>query len=256
MSSEVTKVDARTVATTPDAGVIMANPDGVMAIIAKASEAGRSAEEMDKLLTLFERIADRQASQGFADAMAQFQLACPSIPRTNVADFVSKSGQRVRYTFADLGTIRTTIQPVLNGLGLSFRWDSESSDGRLNCTCTLKHVNGHSETATFLCPVDGTKLMSEAQKVKGALTFAMRVSLMQVLGLTDCESDCDGAQPGDPTDPVIERVSREQAATITEFVQELAMNDASVRRFLNWAHSDRIMDIARIDYDKVIDAGQ
>ena len=236
----------------PGGGVSqLSSTDNVMAIIAKASESGRSADELDKLLTLFERVADRQAAQEYADAMAQFQQECPSIEKTETVDFVSNSGQRVTYNFANLNTIKVTVQPILHGLGLSFRWDSEPFDGQLKCICTLKHRNGHKETATFIAPVGGTPLMSAAQKAKGALTFAMRVSLMQVLGLTDCETDCDGVQPG--ADHPVETITPDQAATILDWMDILAMGELDRTRVLSWAGCDSVETTPKDKFEPMLE---
>ena len=109
---------------------------------------------------------------------------------------------------------------MLNKHGFAWKWDTRVEGNVLHCTCTLSHKAGHKETADFPCPIDGSPAMTMAQKTKGTLTFAMRVSLMQVLGLTDAETDVDGVGPAGADEPV-STVDAKQASTIREWLDQL-----------------------------------
>ena len=164
----------------------------VGALLQLAVDKNLDVEKLEKLLELKVREEERYAAREFAAAMAQFQTDCPPIPKTSTANVKTANGASFTYTYAELDQIARTIQETLHGLGFSYGWDVEQGENNmLSVTCTLRHQNGHKETATFACPVDGSPAMSQPQKYASTLTFARRYSLIQVLGLTTAEPDRD-----------------------------------------------------------------
>lgn len=183
---------------------------------------------LEKLVALHNQQEDRNAAREFADALARFQSECPSVTKNRTADFATKSGVKVRYSYAELHQIARTVRPHLHKHGFSYSWDNTVDGGKLRCVCTLRHSNGHRETAGFEATVGGTELMSEPQKVKAALTFAERTTLIQVLGLTDCDEDTDGPPPGDGP----ETVGPGQLRALEEMLVAIDASPDSRRRFL------------------------
>ena len=193
-------------------------------------------DAMEKLVALHERMTDRQAASEFAGAMAEFQAECPPINKTSTAKIVTKSGASFGYTYAELDEIAKVVRPILHRHGLSYSWDSDlTDDGRLICKCTARHVNGHSETSTFKCPIDTDARMSEPQKHAAALTYAKRQSLCMVLGLTTTDADNDGAGDRD-----IETIGPGQTKIIESLIDD---SDADLDRFLRFAKVERVEDI-------------
>ena len=120
------------------------------------------------------------------------------IKKTSEAEILDREGGlKYRYKYAELDEIARTVVPILHKFGLSYSWDSSLAEGIMTVVCTLRHVNTYETTATFGCPTESKAGMSEQQKSAGALTFARRQSLIQVLGLTTCDPDNDGG--GDTT---------------------------------------------------------
>lgn len=200
-------------------------PTDVSALLNKALETGISVEALEKLVTLHERVADRQARQEFATALATFQDECPPIAQNRTAEIATRNGPSYSYAFADLGQIAKVVRPLLRPLGLSYAWTSTEEGGKQTVTCTLRHVNGHSESADFTAPAGSRAAMSDAQKAASAVTYARRQSLVMVLGLT-IDTDTDG---GDPEDA--EMITEQQAADL-----ELAVENAGGDKdaFLHW----------------------
>lgn len=198
------------------------------------------ADQLERIVGLFREEQDRAAKREFAAAMARFQQECPSVPKDKTAKFVSKkSGTTVTYSYAPLSTIKRVVGPVLHKHGFGFSWDSEFAERHVKVTCTLTHENGHTRSATFMAPIDGTPMMSDAQKAKSALTFSQRVSLVQVLGLTDVDEDDDhGAHGGADV-----RISDVQVAELQDYMRSLDMSDESVQRFLSHLGADSLGSI-------------
>jgi ERF superfamily len=205
-------------------------PNGQGAItrlLEAAVEKNLSVESLEKLVALYERMTDRQAAQEFADELAAFQAACPPIPKTSKAQVVSRrTGSSYTYHYASLDEIARTVQPLLHKHGFSYGWDSRHLDGgMLEAVCTLRHRNGHHETASFIIPVANESAMNEQQKHAAALTYARRQSLIAALGLTTAEPDTDGS---DPTTPV----SEDQLSRLEELFSEVRISKARFFKLL------------------------
>lgn len=225
------------------------SPAAIMGILAKAVENGANADVLEKLATLSIRIADRSAAQEFAQAMARFQQACPPITKNKTVSITSQSkGTTHGYTFADLTTIATTVGPLLAKEGLSYTWDSEEANGKVTCTCIIRHTNGHSVSAKFTATTDTPAAMSGAQKSASAFTYARRQSLVAALGLTTCDPDSDGAVRGGASSA---RITEEQAATLEVLIDDVGANKAI---FLNFMGTTSLAELPASRFGQAIQA--
>jgi hypothetical protein len=221
----------------------LAQTEEPMAILKLGVEKGIDAESIERLSALAERWQDRRASEEFADCLAKFQGEVPEILQTKVAKIVSQSGSSYQYTYAPLDLITRVARPILHRLGFAFSWDSVTEGAAMTVTCTLRHVNGHRESASFTCPLESPAKMSGAQKAAAAMSFARRQTLTAILGLTTTEDDIDGA---DPTP-----ISEKQAAELTDLATEVGAN---VQRFLTYMNVDSFEEILASDYNRAISA--
>jgi hypothetical protein len=205
--------------------------------------------DIDKLkeLVAMKREADREvARREYFDAVALFQEECPSVKKTSAARDTTKDGAPVMYHFAALDEIAGTIRPALKKAGLSYSWDSKpTADGKLECVCRIKHRGGHSETATFVCPlITKTRMMNDTQQMNGTLTYAKRTTLISALGLTTCDDDHD-AQTG--PDVNLDPVGPGQLATLRTLLDETKADESA---FLNFFKVERLDDVTVADFDK------
>lgn len=169
-------------------------PIDLQALFQVAIEKGKEgAESLAILAGLRNDMKKQQAATDFAQAMAAFQGVCPLIAKSSTAKIATKSGARFSYKYAELPEIARTIAPALHKHGLSYTWDSSMTDRMLKCTCIVSHVNGHTVSTHFDCPIDTPADMSGPQKCGAALTYAKRQALVAALGLTTCDPDDDGS---------------------------------------------------------------
>ena len=196
---------------------------GILGILQLAVTGRADIDTIERVAALYERMEVRNAASAFNTAMAAFQNACPSIPKTSSTKIVSKdkgSGYTIRW--AELDQIAATIRPHLSAHGLSYTWDSEVKDGSITVTCTIRHELGHAVTATFTCTIKPkTDSMSGQQEVAAALTYGRRQSLIQALGLTTCDPD-SAAAPS-------EAISAEWVAKIEKAITD---TESDAGRFL------------------------
>lgn len=225
-------------------------PQEVNQLLRLALEKNVPVETLERLTTLYERMADRKAAQEFNAAMAQFQRECPAIEKlTESTQFsqVTREGTKKAVRYAELDQIANSIRPHLHKHGLSYTWDSWLNDGgkTLTCVCILRHENGHEARASFTGPAGSNAGASEIQKCAAALTYAKRQSLTQVLGLTCCDPDTDGAPP--PGE--LQTISVDQANYLHALMEEVGQDSA---RFLKWAKVERVEDVPASLYTKAV----
>ncbi len=204
----------------------------VMQLLQAAVDKEVSVETLERLVALHERVSDRQAAQEFAVAVADFQRACPPIPKTSTAKIATKGGVRYEYTYAELDQIARVIGPLLHARGLSYSWDCEVREGMLKCICTVTHTAGHTKTGAFMCPIDERAQMSGPQQYASSLTFAQRKSLSQVLGLSTTDKDNDDVEP--------QAITNEQVTLLRELMGESGADEG---KFLAYMGVDALADI-------------
>lgn len=210
----------------PEGGAVTQNGN-VLLLLDKAvaqlssPNAPAAVEALTKLVDLYERLEAKNAKRQFAEDLTGFQGECPPIPKKSTARIATKSGSQFSYQYAELDVIASVIRPFMTKCGFSYTWDSSVEGDRIACTCTLQHRGGHQQSARFEAPIDKSMVVNDTQKYAAALTYAKRQSLIQILGLTTCDPDPDGAQGA--------TVSQEQARTLKAKITEIGVNE---QRFL------------------------
>ena len=170
-----------------------------LTMLQTALEAGHDVEKLGRLMDLADRYEANQARKSFARALSDFQGDVPDIVESKMATVTMQSGGAYTYNYADLDQIMRTIRPTLKACGLSVRYDAEISDDgkRIRSTCYVMHRDGHTETTTFVVPVDEAMKVNDSQKMGSANSYACRYNVCNALALTTGEDDDGGALHGD-----------------------------------------------------------
>jgi hypothetical protein len=201
-------------------------------LVQLAIEKGVDVEVIERLVALQERVTDRSARAAYFEAVSRFQESVPEIPKSKRVNYVTKTGARIDYTYAPLDAITRGIRTPLRVAGLSYSWDVDgSSNGVMTVSCTLRHVDGHSERSTFPVPVDTAAKMSNAQANGAALTYGKRQSLVAVLGLTTTDDDVDGVGPYSAPAGEVETITASEAADLGALIDEVKADRAKFCRF-------------------------
>lgn len=221
--TDVVKTEATEIATRKP----IASPEGVELgqLLRAAVEKDISVESLEKLVALYERMADRQASQEFSDALAAFQQECPPVPRTALGEIKTQRGGTFQWTYAPLDTIAATVRPILHKHGLSFTWDTEITENRLRMACWVRHRNGHREKAGITVPIESpSPNMSEHHKHSATFKLCQRLTLIAALGLTDADEDKDERDP--------RPISEDQAIRLQEAMEDVHLSKARLLKLL------------------------
>jgi hypothetical protein len=224
---------------------------GMDGLIALALQQEAPVEALEKLLALKERVDAQTAAKAFFAAKAAFQIDCPPIRKEAKVAFAGGGGDRVSYSYAPLDDIDRIVRPIANRHGLSYSWRTSVEETRLTAVCVLRHVDGHSEEAPFTCPTTTRAGMSEQQKYGAATTYAMRWSLIQVLGLIT--TDDTDTKEVDPTP-----ISADQLVSIEELLEAkretVRTPEKLLPKFLKFMGVEKLAEIRATDYEKAVQA--
>ena len=178
--------------------VVVKQENSVDALLSQAVASNVSVETMEKLFALREKVKAEQAKEAFVEALAMFQSQMPVIKKTKKV--MNKDGRTVRYTYAPLDSMADQIKKPVASNGFSYTWDTEKIEGQMKVTARLTHKLGHSETSTIEIPIDSEGFMTAPQKVASAQTFAKRLTLCNVLGISTGDEDTDATDVGKEKD--------------------------------------------------------
>ena len=165
----------------------------IQGFISQAIEKGLPVETMEKLFALRERAKAEYAKEEFMKAMAKFQADCPVIEKTKKV-FEKGSDTKVRYSYADLGSIVEQVKKPLGENELSYDFITEDVGTFLNVTCTVTHALGHSKSSSFKIPIGTEAYMTDVQKYGARVTFAKRYAFCNALGILTGDEDIDSKE--------------------------------------------------------------
>ena len=172
-------------------------------LFALALEHG-NVESLERLFALEERMNGRNAERAFYDDLAAAQGEFPPINKTRLVEG--------RYKYASLDDLMGQITPVLMRHRLSTSFERsfiQAEDGTIKAVSSalvIRHGDGHVHTcAPVVMPIEratsntGKFMMTCAQSVGSAMTYADRYAYQGGLGFRPCDDDDDGrggqAQP-------------------------------------------------------------
>ena len=173
--------------------VIKPEPPSTVMLLQTAIQQGASVEALEKLVDLHERLKANEAKAAYFVALTDFQAECPVVPKRKTAGQGSFT-----YRYAPLEDIVKAVSPLLRKHGLSYRFDTQffADPPAQLVTCTVYHVQGHSESSEFRTPVDTGARMNDMQKSASAQTYAKRYAFCNALGILTGDDDDDGASGG------------------------------------------------------------
>jgi ERF superfamily len=156
-------------------------------LISQAIEKGAGVDALEKLMALQERWEAKEAAKSFKQAMVDFQAKKPKLVKSDEVTFNGK----LQFKFASLGAVQSVVDPVLSLCGLSYRWEQVEKDGRIEITCIVSHVNGHTESTSLSAPLDKSGSKNEIQSIGSTVSYLKRYTLEGALGLAS-DKDRDG----------------------------------------------------------------
>jgi hypothetical protein len=157
-----------------------------------AVQQGADLEKLERLMGLQERWEANQARKSYLDAFARFKdEAVKIIKGRQVTD-----GPLKGKSYAELHDVVNAVTPALSRNGLSASWRvSKDEKDWIEVTCSVRHVEGHSEAVSFGGPPDAGGAKNAIQARASTLTYLERYTLKAILGLAEQYDDKDGNDP-------------------------------------------------------------
>lgn len=191
-----------------------------MAMLQLAVEKGASVEQLERLMALQERYEANEAKKEFVQAMTRFKEHPLVIEKNKEVDFTGNTGKRTHYKHATLANVCDTIGPVLSGVGISHRWETEQLDGgMIRVTCILTHSRGHSEKVWLQAGKDDSGNKNSIQAVGSTVTYLQRYTLLAATGMAvQDQRDDDGKGGAGPRelDPEVKAEYEAKIAALTK----------------------------------------
>lgn len=163
-------------------------------LFTKALEKDASVETLERLMAVRRELRNEFAETEFFRALSAFQSRCPAIRKTK--SVMNKGGTSVRFKFAPLDEIVSTVKSLLKECGFSYSLEVEQNKETVTAICVLHHEAGHSAKTSFTVPIDPEGFMTAPQKVASALTYAKRYAFCNATGIMTADEDDDGMAAG------------------------------------------------------------
>lgn len=213
----------------------IAPPDGAhqiaamspMTMLNDAMLRGASGDQLDKLISLYERWSAMEARRSFDRAMSALRAGMPIIQKGNR---VSHKGGT--YSYESLADIARAIDGRLADLGLSYRYRTAVDGTRVTVTCVISHRDGHFEEVSLSGGVDVSGSKNSIQAIGSTVTYLQRYTLKAALGLSAAVDD-DGRQGVDfhQSQPA-QSISPDDAMALRDRMRAAHVNEEAFCRYL------------------------
>ncbi len=188
-----------------------------MDLLQMAVTQGADLDKLQKLMELQERWEANMARKAFNASFAAFKSEAVTLLRTKeITDGPLKGKKHV-----ELGGIVKAATPALSKHGLSISWKlSRDEKDWMEVACTLRHVDGHSESVSMGAAPDSGPGRNAIQARGSAKTYLERYTATAILGLAP-EDDEDGQSgPSMPEAEVVEILDAIRAARNVNELQQ------------------------------------
>lgn len=212
------KVSKNAVAKVDDAAPAAVATTPMQALI-NAMERGASTEQIGQMMDLQERWEKREAKKAYDEAFTAFKKNPPVLVKDKEVKFGTTS-----YKHAELDQVATLIGIALSEHGLTHSWKTEQPDnGPISVTCTIKHVQGHSESVTLKAGADTSGGKNSIQAIVSTVTYLERHTLTAITGVATKNQDDDGKKS--------EVVTQDQADAIQALQEDVGANKAKFLKY-------------------------
>ena len=169
----------------------------VLSVLENGLNKGLDADSLEKILSMQERVLDRQAEQAFNAAFVIVQQNMPIIEK-------GRENTHTRSQYADMEDILKVAPKVYNAEGFSLSYgtaDSPLSD-HVRVTANLMHTGGHKKLYHADIPLDMTGTGGSVNKTKthgtgSAITYGQRYLIKLIFNLNTGDDDDGNAAGGD-----------------------------------------------------------
>ena len=213
----------------------------MMAIIEKvACDPNADFEKLEKLLSMQERIMDKQGVIDFNTDMISLRKVLPAITK-------NKRNGQTDSNYADLEAIKIIADKYLNDYNFYDRYEDDyPSETKVGTTCILTHINGHQTRNRVQFDLDdkGIKGMTNKTSIHAtasSMTYGQRLALGRALGIRISE-DTDGNLNSS-------LITQEQVVLLNKLADDVKADKAKFCKVMN---VPSLADIMVRDYGRAV----
>lgn len=195
-----------------------------MSVIEKASANEKfDADKLEKLLSMYERIMDRNAEMAFNADFANMQSDMPVIQENG--EIVIREQVQSRYAlFEDINDV---VKPILKSHGFAITFKTKTVEDGITVTAILMHKDGHREETEMTLHADTSGNKNAVQGVGSSVSYAKRYGLIALLNITTRGEDDDGQAGG------AKLISESQAADLQAMIEETNTDKPKFLKYLS-----------------------
>ena len=197
---------------------------GLLEVIARAArDPSVDIDKMERLISMQERVQNRNAEVAFNAALAELQPLLPVIEeRGGIKD---RSG-KVQSTYALWEDVNEAIRPHLAEQGFALRFRVDRTADQISVTGILSHREGHKEETTLTLPTDTSGSKNAVQAVGSSTSYGKRYTAFALLNITSTGEDDDGNKAG--MKPKADAVSDDTLTSIIEYCEAVGGDQSGV----------------------------
>ena len=163
-----------------------------------AVQQGADLDKLERLMALQERYEATQARKAYNDAFARFKSEAVTIIKNRAVTGGPLSGKR----YAELFAVVNAVTPALSRNGLSASWTISKDEAEwVEVTCTLRHVDGYSESVSMGGPPDTGGAKNAIQARASTVSYLERYTLKAITGLSEQGDDTDAQKAAEAAAP-------------------------------------------------------
>lgn len=151
-------------------------------LIAAKTEVERLKAEMNSNVYQ-ERLEQEKAfKKAFAKAQAEFK----ALSKSMTAEFTTKSGHLIAYSYAPMSAIKDAVMPALNRNGLAISHYEKSGNGLVSVVTVITHEGGYSREWQSPAMVYDAK---DARSMRRVVSSLRRYGTLNACGIEESSSD-------------------------------------------------------------------
>lgn len=151
-------------------------------LIAAKAEVERLKAEINSSVCQ-ERLEQEKAfNKAFAKAQAEFK----PLSKSMAAEFTTKSGHLIAYSYAPMSAIKNAVMPALNRNGLSISHYEKSGNGLVTVVTVISHEGGYSREVCSPAMVYDAK---DARSMRRVVSSLRRYGTLNACGIEESYSD-------------------------------------------------------------------
>ena len=130
-----------------------------------------------------ERLEQEKAfNKAFAKAQAEFKALSKSMS----AEFTTKTGHLIAYSYAPMAAIKDAVVPALNRNGLSISHYEKSGNGLVTVVTVISHEGGYSREWQSPAMVYDAK---DARSMRRVVSSLRRYGTLNACGIEECDDE-------------------------------------------------------------------